>query len=228
MANMSFLQKPIRSWILRPHVCSCRGHFGLMYLNIVCWFGCRDEVSYFYFLGKNIFYCLAHNFYSKDAYKQRAENIARAFAYIEDALGWENKTKIYPTQYENIIYIKPSKNWTSPCIWLPFTQNARTRTMTRSLFTAIIRDGEKYRVNDINEILHIVNSGGFQYLSDNGNAFKIFLDGNNFYIGKKCSGWCSSFCCSGSEQKLINKDTIPYLKRIQCLIPFWKVYITSE
>lgn len=153
---------------------------------------CRDEFFQIYYFHRNLFYILNHSPYQNPKYEERINRIDRFFMHIEDLLGWKSKTKIHPTQHKNIIYIKPSSNWTNPCFSIFFTQNARNKRMRRSLFTALLRCSEYYdgdgSYNDIIQFAKKTN-----YLKRTLPAFKAFLVGKQYYEYRKCKGWCDAF-----------------------------------
>lgn len=108
--------------------------------------------------------------------KDKIKNIFAFINKIENVLKINKFSLMGPTQRKNVSWIKPS-NW-----WL------RT-SMKRSLFTALLRCGQRYnpQIDNFEEALF-----SYFYTKDTKQAVKRFLQGNTKYTGKK-KGWYNQF-----------------------------------
>jgi hypothetical protein len=158
-------------------------------LTIDSWLRCRDAV---------------HSTLSKSKKKDRflfcheinkEKNIAAFIQFIERKLELKTLTLFEPTQFEDVICVRPSKWWME-------------RAMKRSLFTILIRAGKYFKRNK-NNLADVVEQG--TYLTNTSYAFYRFLDGYTRYTGN-ITGWYNQFYYNGLKHEQ------PDIKKVEELL----------
>lgn len=131
------------------------------------WYSCRD-------LFHSILYNLKLFFFSHKLGKGHC--IAAFMKKVEEKLDVQPRSEFGPTQRKTIMWVKPSKWWTS-------------KAMRRSLFTILLRCGDAYIPNKDNFEKALFSN---QYAKETKTAVNRFLAGYTEYTGKK-RGWYNQF-----------------------------------
>ncbi len=143
---------------------------------IETWVACRDV---FHANSYRIKRFLFH--YRKSASN---ENIAAFINEVENKLKIKPRTVFYSTHIENVIWVMPSKWWTH-------------LSMRRSLFTILLRSGQRYNrfEKNFNEAIY-----SEIYLKTTKFAIDRFLKGHTNYRGN-IVGWYNQFYYGGNSGK---------------------------
>lgn len=142
------------------------------------WYYCRE-----------LFHSQLYNcdlfFFSHATYKGRS--IAEFVQKVEQRLEIASPSQCGPTQRKMIMWIRPSRWWT-------------VRAMRRSLFTILLRVGDKYsyRKDNFEDALY-----SDRYSVSTRYAIERFLAGNTHYTGKR-RGWYQQFYEDGPTEKEID------------------------
>jgi hypothetical protein len=143
------------------------------------WLYCRELFHNHLFNLKLFFYAHARG---------KGAVTASFIAEVEEILDVQPRSEMGPTQQKMVMWIKPSKWWTS-------------RGMRRSLFTILLRAGKTYKPAK-NNIEEVVTSD--KYLEGTSKAFFRFLEGYTKYTGHK-RGWYRQFCQLKPSDEMIEK-----------------------
>lgn len=128
---------------------------------------------------------------------KKCKSIAFFIHKIEEKLCLKDRSKIGPTQRNNISWIKVSTWWTAT-------------SMKRSLFTLLIRCSQNYRAKIDNFDEAIFST---LYTKHTEYAVRRFLDGHTKYTGKR-KGWYNQFRWGSGDAfnpKMPTKDHIDKL-----------------
>lgn len=142
--------------------------------KVTQWYYCRD-LFHGQLLNLNLF------FFSHDSCKGHC--IAYFMRKVEEILDVQPRSEFGPTQRKTIMWIEPSRWWTS-------------RSMRRSLFTILLRSGSQYSVSKDNFEEALFSD---IYAMSTKPAVERFMKGNTFYTGKK-RGWHRQFNDSNLTQ----------------------------
>lgn len=131
------------------------------------WFYCREIWHGHLYLLKLFFYSHRNG---------RGDNVAAFMRKVEDMLHVYPRSEFGPTQRKTIMWVRPSVWWTKP-------------TMRRSLFTILLRAGEKYNpaLDNFYDALY-----SDPYTDNTRYAVARFLNGHTIYKGKR-KGWYNQF-----------------------------------
>lgn len=127
---------------------------------------------------------LRRMFYVCERHKSR--HVTALISKVEDMIGVKPRSYMGPTQRNNIMWIMPSPWWVEA-------------EMKRSLFTALLRLGEKYQPEEDNfeSLLFGQEYGTFNlYTRTTEYAVRRFFKGYTRYMGSQ-DGWYHQFCCGG-------------------------------
>jgi len=127
--------------------------------------------------------------------KDKGKNIACFINELEDRLKHKNKTVCGPTKFNKVMWINPSSFW-------------KKQTLRRSLFTALLRAGQKYNpaINNFETALF-----SHEYIRQTRNAVEWFLKGNTWYSKNDSNNqWKSTFVGLSTEEvkKLLSKKPV--------------------
>lgn len=116
--------------------------------------------------------------------KNKSKNVLFFINLIEKKLFLKKMSIVGTTQRNNISWVKPSSWWTKT-------------SMKRSLFTALLRCGQKYNLEKDNFEEALFSCF---YTKDTEYAVRRFLKGYTKYTGKK-KGWYNQFRWGGNDIK---------------------------
>jgi hypothetical protein len=105
------------------------------------------------------------------------ENVAMFIFRIEEMLKHKNLTLCGPTNIERFMWIRPAKFWIK-------------QPIRRSLFTALLRAGQKYKPDENNFEEALFSD---KYLKTSKPAVRRFLAGYTWYTGEVTGGWDLAF-----------------------------------
>lgn len=165
-----------------------KGSYGLIShnKNYIFWVDCREDFANY--LTSSHLYGLYHarKFLFITNHPERVRDFIAEF---EERLKITKKTKILPTDKDNIVLVKPSEFWETP--------------VNHSLLTILLRAGNLYK-----KIKGECTEKSFKkalkhdYLVKTKKAVNRFIKGHTKYNGKEFAGWVDHFK-RGNEKDLV-------------------------